>query len=142
MENKNFIENILNVTPFACVLLAETLEIKYMNPVMSEFFSLNSGQSMTGSAFLSYLREEDRGSFLTYINRLGESQPTQEWKQYKIVDADGKEKAILFNGIHNLKSLGVEGVYFLVGMPVVENQLEEMLSTNIEEKLRNRFSNI
>lgn len=140
MKNEQLLQNILDVTPFACVLMADSLEIKYMNPVMSQFFSLNSEKNMTGSAFLSYLLEEDQEPFLEFINRLGESQPTQEWELYNIVDADHKEKAILFNGIHNLKNLGADGVYLLVGLPVFDNQLENMLTANLEEKFRNRFS--
>ena len=77
MGNTLQLENILDVTPFACVLMADSFEVKYMNPVMSEFFSLNSEKDMTGSAFLNYLPENDRESFLAFINRLGESQPTQ-----------------------------------------------------------------
>ena len=140
IKNGQLIKSILDVTPFACVLMADTLEIKYMNPVMSEFFSLDSEKNMAGSAFFSYLPEEDRDSFLKFINRLGESQPKQEWKLYNIVDSEGKEKAIFFNGIHNIMNLGAEGVYLLVGMPVFENQLETMLTVNLEEKFRNRFS--
>jgi len=140
MNNEQLLQNILDVTPFACVLMADTLEIKYMNPIMSEFFSLNSEKSMTGASFFSYLSEEEQESFLTFIQSLGESQPTQSWQRYSIVDADGDKKSILFNGIHNLQNLGSEGVYFLVGIPVVEDIMENMLTDNLEEKIRNRFS--
>jgi len=74
MNNEQLLQNILDVTPFACVLMADTLEIKYMNPIMSEFFSLNSEKSMTGASFFSYLSEEEQESFLTFIQSLGESE--------------------------------------------------------------------
>ncbi len=140
MQNEQLIENILDVTPFACVLMADTLEIRYMNPVMSEFFSLDRAHRLTGSGFLGYLPEKDRESFLTFINRLSESQPSRAWQLHNIIDADGNEKPILFNGIHNLKKLGSEGVYFLVGMPLHENHLENLLTDGLEEKIRTRFS--
>ena len=140
MSNQHFFKNILDVTPFACLLMADTLEIKYMNPVMSEFFSMDSGRDMTGEAFLKHIPEEDQTAFLTFINQLGESQPTQNWQLFSILDSEGSEKIILFNGIHNLRNCGDEGVYFLAGMPIVDNHLGNILTKNLEEKLQNRFS--
>jgi PAS domain S-box-containing protein len=141
MENIQIFKNMLDVTPFACVLMADTFEIQYMNPVMSEFFSLNSAQEMTGSAFLRYIPEEEQHKFIEFINRLGESQPTQAWQLFKIIDVRGVSKYILFNGIHNLQHLGAEGIYFLAGMPIIEHHLERILTEDMEDKIRNRFSN-
>lgn len=134
------LENILDVTPFACVLVAETFEVKYMNPIMSEFFSLDPALELSGAAFLSFIPEDEQEDFLAFIKRLGESRPTQNWRLFNILDLDGKKKPVLFNGMHNIRNLGAEGVYLLVGMPVIENLLENFGLGNLEENLRFRFS--
>jgi PAS domain S-box-containing protein len=140
MGNKKQFKNLLDLMPFACILMGETLEIKYMNPVMSDFISVNSEKEISGSSLLNYLSQEDRESFFKFVDSLGESQPAQDWHHYKIVDDKGEEKAILLNGIHNIKPLGEEGVYFLAGMPIFENHMAHLLTETLEEKIGNRFS--
>jgi PAS domain S-box-containing protein len=140
MGHGKILKNILNITPFACMLMADTFEIQYMNPIMAEFFSLEPDHDITGSNFLNYIPENEREAFLNFINRLGESKPTGSWQLFNVVDGNGEGKSALFNGIHNLKDLGAEGIYFLAGMPIIENHLENILSKDLKEKLRNRFS--
>lgn len=140
MNDNQILENFLDIAPFACILIGDSLEIKYMNPVMSEFFSTNLDQDMTGSEFLKFLPEEGQESFLDFINSLGEAQPTQNWRLFKIIDGSGKGKSILLNGIHNNYVLEKNGGVYLVGMPIIENHFEHLLTDNLAGKIRNRFA--
>ena len=51
MSNDQLLKNILNIMPLGCALIADKLEIKYINPVMFAFFSLNYSQDLNDPAF-------------------------------------------------------------------------------------------
>lgn len=134
------IDKILEISPFACVLMADNYHIKYMNPIMSEFLSLEKDNDLTGFPFLEYLPDDDRESFIEFITQLDSPVKDQLWKVFRIVDSQGNPKKILMNGTNNLEKLGATGTFFLVGMPLFNSTLQNILPDHMEKNLFNKFS--
>ena len=138
-ENPTF-DKILEITPFACVLMADDYHIKYMNPIMSKFLSLSNIKDMTGLPIMEYIPEKDQHDFISFLRELDKPIYEQIWKVFSFVDADGEQKNILLNGTNNLEELGASGVYFLVGMPLFDEHLENILPEHLGKKLMDKFS--
>lgn len=140
MLSNQGVDKILEISPFACVLMAENYQINYMNPVMSEFLSLEKNNDLTGLPFLEYIPEEDRESFIEFITQLDKPVKDQLWNVFRFLDSQGNTKKILMNGSINLENLEVAGTYFLVGMPLFNSTLEKILPDYIERDLLNKFN--
>jgi len=138
-ENPTF-DKILEITPFACVLMADDYHIKYMNPIMSKFLSLSNVKDMTGLPIMQYIPEKDQEDFISFLRELDKPIYEQIWEVFSFIDADGKQKNILLNGTNNLEELGATGVYFLVGMPLFDEHLENILPEHLGKKLMDKFS--
>lgn len=140
MSEKPTFDKILEITPFACVLMADDYHIKYMNPIMSKFLSLSNDKDMIGLPIMKYIPEKDQLDFISFLRKLDQPVNDQNWKVFSFVDADGEHKYILLNGTNNVAEFGVSGVYFLVGMPLFDVNLEEILPEHIGRKLMDKFS--
>jgi two-component system sporulation sensor kinase A len=139
-EPTKAIDKILEISPFACVLMADTYQVKYVNPIMSEFLSLSKERDLRGTSLLEFLLESDHQSFIDFINQLNQPVKEQLWRVFRFVDSDGTYKNILMNGTNNVAELGSSGSYFLVGMPLFQEQLEDILPDIIGQNLLDKFS--
>jgi len=140
MTEKPTFDKILEITPFACVLMADDYHIKYMNPIMSKFLSLSNVQDLTGLPIMKYIPEKDQADFISFLRELDQPVNEQIWKVFSFIDSDGHEKNILLNGTNNMEQLGASGVYFLVGMPLFDTNLADILPEHIGRKLMDKFS--
>ena len=140
MSEKPKFDKILEISPFACVLMADDYHIKYMNPIMSKFLSLSNVKDMTGLPIMEYIPEKDRQDFISFLRTLDKPIHEQTWKVFSFIDAGGEQKYIMLNGTNNVAELGIKGVYFLVGLPLFDANLEAILPEHIGNKLMDKFS--
>lgn len=124
MGKTEIFNKFLDNMPFACILLSESLEIKYINPVMDGFLSSDSSQEIQDTSFLKFIPKEEQGSFINYINYLKESQSSHDWQHLNIIGSDGQYQPIFFRGISNCQEFAPEGVYILAGMRNDWNNLQ------------------
>ena len=139
-EPTKAIDKILEISPFACVLMADTYQVKYVNPIMSEFLSLSKERDLRGTSLLEFLLESDHQSFIDFIDQLNQPVKEQLWRVFRFVDSKGTYKNILMNGTNDIDELGSSGSYFLVGMPLLPEQLEDLLPDIIGQNLLDKFS--
>lgn len=130
MENQQVIKNILDISPFACVLLVENYHIKYMNAVMTDFLSIKDEQDLPGISFLDFIVEDEHNAVIDFLDQFEKPQQgnIQPWRLFTLIDAKTTKKNILINSINGLEEMGIDKSIFLVGIPI----LQEMFMGDIQ----------
>lgn len=140
MAKKQTIDQILEITPFACVLVADDWHIKYMNPIMSKSLSLSNKKDLTDLPILKFIPEPDHEDFISFLRDLDNPVNEQSWKAFNFIDAEGGGKKILLSGTSNLAEFSTSGFYLLFGLPLFDERIDKILPTNIRKYLMDKSS--
>jgi PAS domain S-box-containing protein len=140
MANNRDFNEILDIAPFACVLLSEEHSIRYINPIMMDFLHSSQENNLTDVPFLQFIPEKEQSSFFDFIESLSKPMNGQQWRVFNIVDSDHETKRLLLNGINNRDKLPLSSVYFLVGLPLYDENLRRILPEFIDQDLIDKIS--
>jgi PAS domain S-box-containing protein len=140
MEYNRDFNGILDIAPFACILMSDDYSIRYINPNMMDFLNPSQEKKLNGEDFLQFLPEEEQSSFIDFINSLNKPLNEQRWRVFNIIDANQETKKLLLNGVNNSDELPLSSVYFLVGMPLFNENLRKILPEFIDQDLIDKIS--
>ena len=139
MDNRPNFDKLLDVAPFACVLMGDNFNVQYMNAVMRKYLDIDLDDNVGVASLLQHLHQEDHQDFLEFLNKMDKPPQEQTWKVFRFTSNAGDDKYILLNGTNNLDEFGQSGVFLLVGMPLMDTNLEALVPEHIQQSLVDKF---
>ncbi len=119
MAIKEEVRDFLNVSPFACVLLGDNLQIKYMNYVMTEFLSMNNEQESRGLSFINFFSGKDQKKLLNFLeNQKFQQDNRNQWQLMTLVDKQSVVKTMLVSAANGLEISSGDPSVLIMGVPI------------------------
>lgn len=137
--NKEF-DQLLDIVPFACILMSEDYIIRYINPIMLDFLYPSQDINLKGERFLQFLIEEEQSSFFDFIDNLDKPLDQRLWRVFNFIDSNQQSKKLILNGINNSDEFPLSSTYFLVGIPLYSENLRKILTEFLDQDLIDKIS--
>lgn len=133
-------DQLLDIAPFGCVLMADDFTIQYINPILAKFLCVSNAENLVGSSFLQFVPEKYQNTFLSFIHEMNCAAETQTWKFLDLVDSKGKQREFLFSGTKKPSEFNVTNTFLLAGILLENDKPEDAFLRISGERLLDKSS--
>jgi len=133
--------------PFACALLIDHYEIRYLNPRMVDFLNISENTTYIGKSFLELISKPDQAKFLHMIKFSGHSSDVPEWQICRVLGGDLVEKHFLMSAQKQNNDPALGCSYWVMGVRVDQFIFTDDLKVQLEtqnpgQSTENRYEHL
>ena len=130
---------LLEIAPFACVILTDDYCINYINPVLMDFLCISEDKENDFGTFIDFISKEDQKTFVDFFTSPNLTENAVTWNVFRIVDTNGDKKKLFLRNVNNNLKFQSSSLRLLTGIPlgreIIGNITPDIIKSNITNKI-------